>query len=113
MPVKNIYWDSRSNFYSWNSSSSWSVDFNIQEQTVYASAGLSCVQSSRGGNVFCGVSLYFVMGGNPPIPLIVVPGVTNSGVAPAIFDNNVVIVSYTYGASDSGGDCNFQILGFG
>jgi hypothetical protein len=106
MPVENIYWGYRSDFIAVGLSASWSVDFNIPAQTVYASAALSYVN----GTVWCGVAEYFVHGdkkGRLP------SGAKNNGVVPAIFESNVVTVTYSYGADDGAGDCNFQILGFG
>ena len=106
MPVQNIYWGYRSSFIAINTNASWSVDFDMPAQTVYASAALSYVY----GTVWCGVSVYYVKGDKKPHAP---SGATNNGVAPAIFDNNVVTVVYIYGANNGAADCNFQMLGFG
>lgn len=111
-----IYWTSRSRFYEnggLSGYSTWSLDVFIPPQTVYAFASLSNVLiDDSGGGVFCGVSLYFMEFEIDGVKVLEprFPSPTNNGVAPAIWDVNVVTVSFMYGALYAAGDCSFQVL---
>jgi hypothetical protein len=79
--------------------STWSIDVYFPAQLVYASASLSFVTVVN--EVFCGIQFYIVVEsvGGVPVPVVRVPTITNNGVAPSIKDDNVVAVSFLYGAA--------------
>jgi hypothetical protein len=89
------------------------LDVNIPRQTVHATASLSRVGFSTTGVVFCGITNYWVqpvVGG----PKVMKPAPMDEvGVAPGMFDSNVVTVAFVYGVANGSGDCRFNIFGFG
>lgn len=130
MTFENFYGGYTVGFYAFGKTNSWTVDFNIPSQTVYASAALSAVEiapessshdvgggvistKTGAGYVFCGVLHYAVEVGTEPAYGRAPKLTDNKNVAPSIFDDNVVIVTFLYGAGDGAGDCGYQILGFG
>jgi hypothetical protein len=112
MPVNDIYYEEW-NFYEdpgsgSGSTYSFSEQLNIPSQTLYASAALSYVTSSRGGGMaYCGISSYSKGGST------VHPTTAYNGVAPAIFDSNVDSVVFGLGVYDAEASCALQIFGFG
>jgi hypothetical protein len=124
MAVEGIWFWFIPDFYAHGDAASWSVDLNIPEQTVHASAALSRYDNSQAGfhigyvsyYAFCGILSYLVVekvgAGSVLVPRFPSSG-SNEQFVPAIMDNNVVTVSFGYGATNTNADCHFRIMGFG
>jgi len=135
MSVEYIWWKNARPYVP-DGSGTWSLDFNIPAQTVYAFSAMqsSAIQSNFATateinvSYFSGVIWYFTIDpslGNVLVLHNVGLGATNN-VVPGIFDDNVTQITFLYGLAghndaigEAGGytstwaDFTFQVFGWG